>query len=193
VTNEYFVENSQKTKHFYFTTTETAQRALCFLGTLIRMKMKFKKLFPNLAPTSRGSAYAQFSLFENTISALCNNHDKSTIVNACLVSRHRETAWGPLAIEQTSSLCKAHTRFWRDISASDLASDKFFIFFFRCSLRSVANHVIAWDKDHAKREEYVFRSEVPKGGCDLSSLNSVVAVFSGGVAIVLNFGNLQFF
>ena len=27
--------------------------------------------------------------------------------------------------------------------------------FFRCKLRSVANHVIAWDRNHAKREEYV--------------------------------------
>ena len=30
------------------------------------------------------------------------------------------------------------------------------------------------------------------GRCDLGSLSSVVAVFSGGTAIVLNFGNLQF-
>jgi len=27
--------------------------------------------------------------------------------------------------------------------------------FFRGTLRSVANHVIAWDKNHAKRDEYV--------------------------------------
>jgi len=30
------------------------------------------------------------------------------------------------------------------------------------------------------------------GRCDLCSLNSVVAVFNGGVAIVLNFCNLEF-
>ena len=34
--------------------------------------------------------------------------------------------------------------------------------------------------------------KVPNGRCDLGSLNSVVAVFSGGVAIVLNFCNHQF-
>jgi len=33
---------------------------------------------------------------------------------------------------------------------------------------------------------------VPNGCCDLGSLNSVVAVFSVRVAIVLNFCNLQF-
>ena len=37
------------------------------------------------------------------------------------------------------------------------------------------------------------QSEIaPNGRCDLGSLNSVVAVFSGRVAIVLNFCNLQF-
>jgi len=35
-------------------------------------------------------------------------------------------------------------------------------------------------------------NRVPNGGYDLCSLNSVVAVFSGAVAIVLNFCNLQF-
>ena len=34
--------------------------------------------------------------------------------------------------------------------------------------------------------------QVPNGRCDLGSLNSVVAVFSGRVTFVLNFGNLQF-
>ena len=33
---------------------------------------------------------------------------------------------------------------------------------------------------------------VPNGRCDLGSLNSVVTVVSGSVAIVLNFCNLQF-
>ena len=65
--------------------------------------------------------------------------------------------------------------------------------FFRCTLRSVANHVIAWDRSHAKRGEYVLSvREVPNGRCDLCSLNSVVAVFSGGVTNVKNFCNLQF-
>jgi len=27
--------------------------------------------------------------------------------------------------------------------------------FFRCTLQSVANHVIVWDRNHAKRGEYV--------------------------------------
>jgi len=36
------------------------------------------------------------------------------------------------------------------------------------------------------------QSEVPNGRCDLGSLNSVVAVFSGGVTIVKKFCNLQF-
>jgi len=36
------------------------------------------------------------------------------------------------------------------------------------------------------------QSEVPNGRCDLCSLNSVVAVFSGGVPIVKKFCNLQF-
>jgi len=42
------------------------------------------------------------------------------------------------------------------------------------------------------------QSEVPNGRCDLGSLNSVVAVFSGGVTIVkkkfviFNFCNLEF-
>jgi len=41
--------------------------------------------------------------------------------------------------------------------------------------------------------ESIFRqSEVLNGRYDLCSLNSVVAVFSGGVAIVLNFCNLEF-
>jgi len=29
--------------------------------------------------------------------------------------------------------------------------------FFRCTLRSVANHVIVWDRNHAKRGEYVLQ------------------------------------
>jgi len=37
------------------------------------------------------------------------------------------------------------------------------------------------------------QSEVPNGHCDLGSLNSVVAVFSGGVTIVKKFCNFQFF
>ena len=41
-------------------------------------------------------------------------------------------------------------------------------------------------------ESMFCQSEVPNGRCDLCSLNSVVAVFSGGVTFVLNFGNLQF-
>jgi len=37
------------------------------------------------------------------------------------------------------------------------------------------------------------QSEVPTNGrCDLCSLNSIVAVFSRGVTIVLKFCNLQF-
>jgi len=41
------------------------------------------------------------------------------------------------------------------------------------------------------------QSEVPNGRCDMGSLNSVVAVFSGGVTIVknfviFNFCNLEF-
>jgi len=41
-------------------------------------------------------------------------------------------------------------------------------------------------------ESMFCQSEVLNGRCDLCSLNSVVAVFSGGVAIVLNFCNLEF-
>jgi len=37
------------------------------------------------------------------------------------------------------------------------------------------------------------QSEVPNGRCDLCLLNSVVAVFSGGVTIVKKFCNLYFF
>ena len=37
-----------------------------------------------------------------------------------------------------------------------------------------------------------FSEIVPNGRCDLGSLNSVVAVFSGRVAIVQKFCNLQF-
>jgi len=59
--------------------------------------------------------------------------------------------------------------------------------FFRCTLRSVANHVIAWDKTTLNAEGMFCQSEVPNGRCDLCSLNSVVAVFSGGVTIVKNF------
>ena len=40
-------------------------------------------------------------------------------------------------------------------------------------------------------ESIFCQSVVPNGRCDLCSLNSVVAVFSGGVAIVLNVCNLQ--
>jgi len=36
------------------------------------------------------------------------------------------------------------------------------------------------------------QSKVPNGCCDLCSLNSSVAVFSGGVTIVKKFCNLQF-
>ena len=41
-------------------------------------------------------------------------------------------------------------------------------------------------------ESMFCQSEVPNGRCDLCSLNSVVAVLSGGVAIALKFCNLQF-
>ena len=54
------------------------------------------------------------------------------------------------------------------------------------------NGLLSKNKSHAKRDEQFCQSEVPNGRCDLGSLNSVVAVYSGGVTFVLNFGNLQF-
>ena len=57
-------------------------------------------------------------------------------------------------------------------------------------------HTKRFDRNLLRKETsfvyYTFQSEVPNGRCDLGSLNSVVAVFSGGVTFVLHFGNLQF-
>jgi len=64
--------------------------------------------------------------------------------------------------------------------------------FFRCMLWSVVNHVIVWDRNHAKRGEYLLSIRSAEWPLRSGSLNSVVAVFSGGVVIVLNFCNLEF-
>ena len=60
---------------------------------------------------------------------------------------------------------------------------------FRCTLQSVANHVIVETETTLNAESMFCQSEVPNGHCNLCSLNSVVAVFSGGVALVLKFCN----
>ena len=64
--------------------------------------------------------------------------------------------------------------------------------FFRCTLQSVVNHAIVWDRNHTKRGEYFLSIKSAEWPLQSGLLNSVVAVFSGGVVIVLNFCNLGF-
>jgi len=63
--------------------------------------------------------------------------------------------------------------------------------FLHCTLRSVVNHVIVWDRT-TLNPETIFVNQSAEWPLRSGSLNSVVAVFSGGFVIVFNVCNLEF-
>jgi len=109
-------------------------------------------------------------------------------------------------IWEHSNICKAtavtHTK---RIDRNLLCKETSFVCYTSSVLRKSRHmkqkeKITHWDEESifcAKRGEYFCQSEVPNGRCDLSSLNSVVAVFRGELQLCsifefFNFCNLEF-